>query len=82
MSLAEKLQQIVEAAKGRIPEESRKLMKKATEELRESGIVNGALKEGQTLPSFELPNISGEMVSSEKLLEQGNLVVTFYRGVW
>jgi cytochrome oxidase Cu insertion factor (SCO1/SenC/PrrC family) len=82
MSLAEKLKQIVEAAKERIPAETLGLMKKATQELRDSGISNGVLQEGAPLPPFELSNMNGELVSSTKLLEKGNLVLTFYRGVW
>jgi len=82
MSLAEKLKQIVEAAKGRIPEETLMLMKKGTQELRDSGITENALKEGMSLPPFELPNMEGELTSSTQLLKKGNLVLTFYRGVW
>lgn len=82
MSLSEKLNQIVEAAKERIPEETRLLMKKATQELRDSGITDRALKKGMSLPPFELSNTEGDLVSSKKLLEKGNLVLTFYRGVW
>jgi hypothetical protein len=82
MSLSDKLRQIAEAAKDRIPEEKRKLMKKATQELRDSGLTEKTLKQEMALPPFKLTNISGELVSSEKLLEKGNLVLTFYRGVW
>ena len=82
MSLAEKLKQIVEASKERMPEETRSLMKKATRELRDSGITERVLTEGMSLPPFELSNMKGELVSSTKLLEKGNLVLTFYRGVW
>jgi len=82
MSLAQKLQQIVDASKERMPEESRKLMKKATDELRESGIANNVLSVGGTLPSFELPDMNGRIMSSAQLLERGNMVLTFYRGSW
>jgi peroxiredoxin len=57
-------------------------MGKATNELRVSGIMDRALKDGDSLPSFELPNRKGEMFSSAELLQRGNLVLTFYRGVW
>ena len=81
-TLAEKLNEIREGAKQRIPEEVRAIMGKATNELRESGIMNRALKDGDNLPSFELPNRDGEMVLSADLLQRGNLILTFYRGVW
>jgi hypothetical protein len=82
MSLAEKLQEIREGSKERIPEETRSLMQKATVELRDSGIMDTAFQVGDVIPPFELPNWNGTMVSSRELLEKGNLVLTFYRGVW
>lgn len=82
MSLEEKLSVIREGAKERIPAEALKQMHRATDELRDSGIMDKALNVGDKMPSFELPNTKGEMVGSDELLEKGNLVVTFYRGVW
>lgn len=82
MSLADKLEKIREGAKERIPEESRAVIQKATAELRDSGIMDTVLKVGESLPAFELPNMKGEMVSSGELLAKGNLILTFYRGVW
>ncbi|NNK96484.1 MAG: hypothetical protein HKP41_19225 [Desulfobacterales bacterium] len=82
MSLAEKLQKIREGAKERIPEEARLLMQKANKELGDSGILDKTLKVGDALPSFNLVNIKGEAVASSELLTEGNLVLTFYRGVW
>jgi hypothetical protein len=82
MSLAEKLKEISDGSKESIPEKTRSLMKKATDELRNSGIMDTAFRAGDILPPFELPNSNGRMVSSREFLEKGNLVVTFYRGVW
>ena len=82
MSLADKLNEIREGAKQRIPEELRAIMAKGTNELRASGILDSVLKKGDSLPPFELPNQNGDMVSSSDLLKRGHLVMTFYRGVW
>jgi hypothetical protein len=57
-------------------------MHKATDELRSSGILGRVLKTGDKAPEFSLPNENGEMMHSKDLLEKGNLVLTFYRGVW
>jgi peroxiredoxin len=43
--------------------------------------ANG-LKVGQKAIDFELPNQEGESVSLKKLISQGPVVVTFYRGDW
>lgn len=82
MSLEESLAKLREASAARIPEEIRKVMGKATQELRDSGIMDGIIKIGDTLPSFNLPNPVGKMVSSDDILAKGNLVVTIYRGHW
>lgn len=57
-------------------------MQRATDELTGSGILERVLKEGDSIPPFELPNLKGDLISSEDLLQRGNLVMTFYRGVW
>jgi hypothetical protein len=82
MTLTDKLNEIRQGAKEKIPQEMRDIMQRATRELRESGIMEKALNVGDPLPSFELAAPAGQMISSEDLLKQGSLVLTFYRGVW
>jgi peroxiredoxin len=41
-----------------------------------------ALKVGDTMPSFLLPNAEGHLVFSDDLLSRGPLVVNFFRGNW
>ena len=82
MSLAESMAAIREMAKERVPEEDRKLMARATEELRKSGQVEKALQRGDTLPPFSFENVEGEQLSSANLLGKGSLVISFYRGNW
>jgi peroxiredoxin len=57
-------------------------MHRATDDLRNSGIMDRVLKEGQTAPSFELKNSRGDRVSLAGLLERGPVVLTFFRGHW
>ena len=82
MTLAEKLTAKREAGTASFPKETKEKMHRAIDELRNSGIMDRALNVGNKMPSFDLPNTRGEIVSSDSLLENGNLVVTFYRGVW
>ncbi len=82
MSLEDKLSQLREASAGKFPAEIKEKMHRATKELRESGILETTIKVGDKMPSFSLPNTNGEMISSDDLLANGNLVVSFYRGVW
>ena len=41
-----------------------------------------ALRAGDAMPPFLLPNAEGRLVASEDLLQRGPLVVTFFRGGW
>ena len=82
MSLQEKLHEISKQSGGKLPDDVRHKMARATQELKDSGQAQRALGVGDKMPAFNLPNTNGEMISSEDLLKQGNLVVTFYRGVW
>lgn len=82
MSLQDNLNAIKEKSKSRLPQETREKMQKATAELADSGIIEKILKPGQELPQFSLPDEHENIVSSEQLLIEGPLVVSFYRGVW
>ncbi len=42
----------------------------------------GALRAGDPMPDFVLPDSAGSLVFSDALLARGPLVVTFYRGGW
>lgn len=81
-SLQEKLDAQSEKARQSYPAEALQIMQRATQELQESDPLDHMLGEGDTAPDFALQNIHGEVVSSRQRLEQGPMVVSFYRGVW
>lgn len=82
MSLREKLDaHKAKSSAGRSPEVAETL-RRATEELRASGIMERVLKAGARAPQFVLPNAQGTVISSAELLRNGPLVVSFYRGHW
>ena len=81
-TLTEQLREKVEAANAKAPSEKRKIMDDAIEQLRSSHLVDHALKKGGTLPHFTLPNVDGKTIDSKILLNEGPLVVVFYRGGW
>ena len=82
MSLEDKLAELRAASAKRMPEEVRNTMAQAVQELRESGIMDGVIKVGDTLPPFALKNSAGETVCSDDLLAQGTLVLSVFRGHW
>jgi peroxiredoxin len=64
------------------PPEIHPIMDRATQDLVASGQAARALKAGDRAPHFILNDAYGQPVSSRKLLEEGPLVISFYRGVW
>ena len=82
MSLTEDLANRREASRNAIPPEKLAAMDRATNELTLSGLVEAALKEGDTAPNFTLPNAVGRQVALSEHVKQGPVVVSFYRGGW
>jgi peroxiredoxin len=58
------------------------LMNRANDSLRAPEILGRALQEGDRAPNFRLPNAQGGFVELNALLEQGPVVLAFYRGQW
>jgi hypothetical protein len=82
MSLGEQLLAMKAKFGGMIPPDTMELMHKATNELRASGIMKRVPRVGDRAPSFTLPNDSGRLTSSEEILAQGPMVLSFFRGRW
>ncbi|MGL5635052.1 MAG: hypothetical protein ACRDDL_08335 [Sarcina sp.] len=81
MSLEQKIEEF-KSSNTRKSERIEKLFTNANEALRETGIEDVALKEGDFVSDFTLNNAKGEAVNLNDLLAKGSLVVTFYRGNW
>jgi len=65
-----------------VPKAVVEIMHRGTEELRQSGLAERALKTGDRAPAFTLNNQDGNPISSAELLAKGPLVITFFRGHW
>ncbi|GCF11416.1 peroxiredoxin-like family protein [Dictyobacter arantiisoli] len=65
-----------------MPEDAAKESQKTLESLVNSGMVEKALKENNLAPDFTLPNALNQRVTLSHLLEQGPVVLVFYRGGW
>ncbi len=82
MSLEDSLAKLREMSKQRYGEETRSIMMNAMAEQRASGIVERAIKRGDTLPAFALPDHNNDIVRSDQLFSQGAVVLTVFRGHW
>lgn len=82
MLLAAELDAFRGAFMTKAPAEIRAAMERADSELLASGILDRALKSGDTAPDFTLPSSDGQIVSLKDLLKSGPVVLSFYRGGW
>jgi hypothetical protein len=82
MSLEQKLAATRAASAGRIPSDRQAIMHRATEDLRNSGILDRIVRVGAKMPDFELANHDSRRVSSRELLDGGPMVLSFFRGSW
>jgi hypothetical protein len=82
MSLKDKLDKLKESFKIRAPQDALKIMHRATEDLKNSGIMDHVVKDGDKAPDFELKNTKGQNLTLHALLSDGPVVLTFYRGKW
>lgn len=57
------------------------IMERSTNDLKKQALSKKALKKGDFLPDFKLPNIHGNTISSNDF-NNDYLIISFYRGGW
>ena len=78
MTLREKLEQ----QQGKWNATVRAAYEELVKQLGRAETADHALKVGNKIPDFTLPNAYGKLIVSSELLEQGPLVINFFRGDW
>jgi hypothetical protein len=71
-----------EQSSANIPSEIQEKMARGMRHAAESGVMQQALKRGDVAPDFILPDSTGKPVSLTNLLEEGPVILGFYRGGW
>jgi peroxiredoxin len=82
MSLKTELDSFRADFMAKVSPEIREAMLCADLELAASGISQHALKAGDSVPGFQLPDARGNYVRLYALLAKGPVVLSFYRGGW
>jgi len=82
MKLQEKMDAYKKGMQEKAPKEALEIMHRATEAVKNSGMLEKTVKVGDQAPTFNLENTSGDMVNMSVLLSKGPLVLAFYRGKW
>jgi hypothetical protein len=81
-TLKERIDLVKATAAARIPPEARAVMQQATQDLRQSGLLERAVRAGDAVPDFTLSDSEGNAVGLSGLLAFGPVVLSFYRGLW
>lgn len=81
-TLNAELRTFYEARQQQIPADVREIMRRAGQELADSGQADRALTVGAQAPRFTLPSATAQHVALDDLLTDGPVVLTFYRGAW
>ncbi|MEM9905222.1 MAG: peroxiredoxin-like family protein [Cyanobacteria bacterium P01_D01_bin.44] len=82
MTLATEIQDYQAQFRAKVPADVQGTMGKATQDLANSGIIDRTLKVGDRIPAVTLPDATGQSFSVQAALEQGPVVLAFYRGGW
>ena len=82
MNLTDELKKYADQSAAKIPAEVLAIMKNAIQELESSNLVNQALKTGDKIPTIELPNATGKIISIQEQIKKGKVIIAFYRGGW
>jgi len=82
MSLQQQIDKVKQGMMTQVPEPVQAMMSDATATLAQSGMVDEALKTGDTMPAFDLPEVGGGHVQLTDLLKDAPVVISFYRGEW
>jgi len=82
MGLQDKLDEYKKSFLDKAPPEAVEVIQRATQDLRNSGILDKVLTAGESAPEFSLSDENGTLVELRGLLAQGPVVINFYRGQW
>jgi hypothetical protein len=81
-SLQAQLDAAKEGMMKEMPDEVKEIIGKAMQKLGASGVIDGAIKEGDTAPDFVLPNAKGISINLKSEYAKGPVILKFYRGGW
>ncbi len=81
-NLSEQTREALEAFVANLPPEQQETVGKAFESLMASDTAANAIKTGDKAPDFTLPSVTGENLTLGDALQDGPVVLSFYRGSW
>ncbi len=82
MKLNALLQAMSQDSAAKIDPDILKIMQHSRQQLLDSGLHRQALATGEKMPDFVLRDSAGNNFSSRAALDQGPLLISWYRGIW
>lgn len=86
MTLKDRIEEMQEELIPELPDDVLKTLQDTTEELVETGISESAVGTGDPAPAIDLPYSTGngtaDRWSLQQALNEGPVVMSFYRGGW
>lgn len=82
MTLTQQLKDRADSTAATKSAEDLDILNNSVREVEAAGIVDNALKVGDTAPDFALADAAGDTVRLTELLDVGPVVIAFYRGAW
>jgi len=82
VTLQDRLDRIRAGFEAQAPAAALEVMHRATRDLRDTGIAERAVREGQQAPDFRLKGSSGGEICLSEAHSSGPVVLTFFRGRW
>jgi peroxiredoxin len=81
-SLSEQLGETVGAFMSSLPDDDAQIVGASFEKLHASHTGENAIAVGEIAPDFTLPGATGELINLHNKLNEGPVVLSFYRGGW
>ncbi len=82
MSLNAELTKMKQERAAKRPPAAQELLTNESHRVAGLGLEDSSLKTGDKAPDFTLNNAVGNSISAETLLQNGPMVISFYRGAW
>jgi peroxiredoxin len=82
MTLKQELDSFAANFAQQMPSDIVQTLQQSIDDIRNSGIIERALKAGDCSPAFSLPNAHGRQIALVDLLAKGPIILNFYRGGW
>ena len=82
MLLQKKLSALKKGFEAQAPKDAIEIMHRATDDIKNSGILERTVKVGDKAPDFILKNAAEQNFHLQELISDGPVVLSFYRGKW